>query len=143
MDPELKIAICRAVGKEPFAKALNLNLIELELGRSVVEMTYRPDLMNNIYARAHGGALFALIDEAFETAAQTHGVIAVALNVNVTYIRAPEAGETLRAEACESSLTRKTANYTIKVINPKGQLVATCQALAYRTGKPVTFNEPK
>ena len=36
MDPELKIAICRAVGKEPFAKALNLNLIELELGRSVV-----------------------------------------------------------------------------------------------------------
>jgi acyl-CoA thioesterase len=142
MDPELKIAICRAVEKEPFAKALNLNLIELELGRSVVEMTYISDLMDNIYSRAHGGALFALIDEAFETAAQTHGIIAVALNVNVTYIRAPEAGETLRAEACESSLTRKTANYEIKVTNPSGQLVATCQALAYRTGKPVDFNKP-
>ena len=142
MDPELKIAICRAVEKEPFAKALNLNLIELELGRSVVEMTYLPDLMDNIYSRAHGGALFALIDEAFETAAQTHGIIAVALNVNVTYIRAPQAGETLRAEACESSLTRKTANYEIKVTNPDGQLVATCQALAYRTGKPVDFNKP-
>ena len=142
MDPELKIAICRAVEKEPFAKALNLNLIELEVGRSVVEMTYQPDLMDNIYDHAHGGALFALIDEAFETAAQTHGIIAVALNVNVTYIRAPQAGETLRAEACESSLTRKTANYEIKVTNPNGQLVATCQALAYRTGKPVDFNKP-
>jgi len=139
MDQKLKTAICRAVEREPFAKALNLNLIELNLGHSIVEMTYRPEMMDNIYARAHGGALFALIDEAFETASQTHGIIAVALNVNVTYIRAPEAGEILRAEACESSLTRKTANYAIKVSNSRGQLVATCQALAYRTGKPVVF----
>jgi acyl-CoA thioesterase len=143
MTPELKTAICRAVEKEPFARALDLKLIELELGRSVVEMTYRPKLMDNIYARAHGGALFALIDEAFETAAQTHGIIAVALNVNVTYIRPPETGEVLRAEACEASLTRKTANYAIKVTNSRGQLVATCQALAYRTGQPVVLDEPK
>ena len=91
MDPELKVAIRRAVEKEPFAKALNLKLIELELGHSIVEMAYQPKLMDNIYARAHGGALFALIDEAFETASQTHGIIAVALNVNVTYILAPQA----------------------------------------------------
>ena len=139
MDPELKVAIRRAVEKEPFAKALNLKLIELELGHSIVEMAYQPKLMDNIYARAHGGALFALIDEAFETASQTHGIIAVALNVNVTYILAPQAGEILRAEACESSMTRKTANYAIRVTNSRGQLVATCQALAYRTGKPVVF----
>lgn len=143
MDPELKIAIHRAVAGEPFAKALGLKLIDLALGRSVVEMTYQPDLMANIYARTHGGALFALIDEAFETAAQTHGIIAVALNVNVTYIRPPEAGEILRAEAHEVSLTRKTANYAIEVIDAQGQLIATCQALAYRTGKPVAFNSPE
>lgn len=140
MDSELKIAICRAVEREPFARALGLRLIELDLGRSVIEMTYRPDLMANIYARTHGGALFALIDEAFETAAQTHGIIAVALNVNVTYVRPPEAGELLQAEAVEVSLTRKTANYAIKVIDSQGRLIATCQALAYRTGKPVSFN---
>lgn len=140
MDPNLKISISRAVEREPLAKALNLSLVELSLGHSVVEMTYRPELMNNIYARAHGGALFALIDEAFETASQTHGIIAVALNVNVTYISAPQAGEKLRAEAWEISLTRKTANYEIKVTNSRGQLVATCQALAYRTGKPVVLD---
>lgn len=142
MDPELKAGIFHAVAREPFARALKMELTGLELGRSSVEMIYDPEIMNNIYARAHGGALFALIDEAFETASQTHGTIAVALNVNVTYTRAPEPGEKLHAEAREISLTRKTANYEIKVTNPEGQLVAACQALAYRTGKPVAFATP-
>ena len=139
MDPKLKAAIFQAVKREPFAKVLQLQLVELDLGRSVVEMIYQPDLMNNIYARAHGGALFALIDEAFETASQTHGTIAVALNVNVTYTRSPEKGELLRAQACESARSRKTASYDIKVTDANGGLIATCQALAYRTGKPVAF----
>lgn len=139
MDPEIKAAIFQAVRNEPFAQVLGMKLVALELGRSVVEMTYQPELMNNIYARAHGGALFALIDEAFETASQTHGTIAVALNVNITYIGSPGSGETLRAHASEISLTRKTANYEIKVMDSKDRLIATCQALAYRTGKPVAF----
>lgn len=139
MDPDIRAGIFQAVENEPFAKALQMTLRKLELGRSMVEMVYQPELMNNIYARAHGGALFALIDEAFETASQTHGTIAVALNVNVTYVRPPQAGETLMAHAREISLTRKTANYEIKVTNPDGDLVASCQALAYRTGKPAVF----
>jgi len=139
MDPAVKIAIYHAVEKEPFARALSMELKELELGRSLVEMDYQPDLMNNIYGRTHGGALFALIDEAFETACQTHGTIAVALNVNVTYVQSPQTGDRLRAQAMEVSRTRKTATYDIKVTNTDGDLIATCQALAYRTGKPIPF----
>ncbi|QTA84394.1 PaaI family thioesterase [Desulfonema magnum] len=82
MDLAVREAIYRAVEKEPFARALNMELIDLEDGRSVVEMTYHPEKMDNIYSRAHGGAIFALIDEAFETVGQTEGTIAVALNVN-------------------------------------------------------------
>lgn len=139
MDPHLKKGIFEAVANEPFAKLLNLQLIELSLGHAIVEMVYDPAIMDNIYARTHGGALFALIDEAFETASQTHGSIAVALNVNVTYLRPPEAGERLRAQADEIALTRKTATYDIKISNIDGDLIAVCQALAYRTGKPVPF----
>ena len=139
MDSVVRAGIFEAVAKEPFAQALKLSLVALELGHSIVEMEYNPTLMNNIYARAHGGALFALIDEAFETASQTHGTIAVALNVNVTYIKPPEAGDRLRAQADEIAQTRKTATYDIKVTNGNGDLIATCQALAYRTGKPVPF----
>ena len=139
MDQKVRNAIIGAVEKEPFAKALGVNLMELELGHSVVEMKYDPPTMNNIYERAHGGALFALIDEAFETASQTDGTIAVALNVNVTYVSSPEQGVKLRAEAKRVSQTKKTASYDIRVNDESGNLIATCSALAYRTGKPIPF----
>ncbi|MGD8991536.1 MAG: hotdog fold thioesterase [Desulfobacterales bacterium] len=139
MDQEVKIAIYKAVEIEPFAKAMQISLLELELGYSVVEMRYDPEKMNNIYARAHGGAVFALIDEAFETAGQTDGTIAVALNVNVTYVCSPQPGVILRAEAKRVSQTNKTASYDIRVNDSEGNLIATCSALAYRTGKPIPF----
>jgi len=139
MDQAVKEAIFRAVRKEPFAQALKMELAALNEGYSAVEMAYDPAAMDNIYGRAHGGAIFALIDEAFETASQTHGTIAVALNVNVTYVTSPEAGTRLRAEAREVSKTNKTAAYDIKVTDHEGQIIATCQALAFRTGKPISF----
>jgi acyl-CoA thioesterase len=139
MDQKVRNAIFSAVEKEPFAKALGVNLMELELGHSVVEMKFDPATMNNIYKRAHGGALFALIDEAFETASQTDGTIAVALNVNVTYVSSPQPEVKLRAEARQVSQTKKTASYDIKVSDENDNLIATCSALAYRTGKPIPF----
>jgi acyl-CoA thioesterase len=116
-----------------------MELVELELGYSAVEMIYDPSAMNNIYDRAHGGAIFGLIDEAFEAACQTEGTIAVALNVNVTYVSSPQAGTCLRAEARQVSRTKKTASFDIKVSEKDGSLIATCQALAYHTGKPIPF----
>jgi acyl-CoA thioesterase len=59
--------------------------------------------------------------------------------VNVTYVSSPEPGARLRAEAVQVSRTRKTALYDIKVTDQNGRLVATCQALAFRTGKPIPF----
>jgi acyl-CoA thioesterase len=128
-----------AVEKEPFAKSMKMKLVELELGYSMVEMTYEPEFMDNIYDRAHGGALFGLIDEAFETACQTYGTIAVALNVNVTYLASPEPGTQLQAVARQIKQTKKTDSYDIKVTDKKGNLIATSAALAARTGKPIPF----
>jgi acyl-CoA thioesterase len=139
MDPKVKAAIENAVKTEPFAQALGMELLELAEDHSLVEMTYVPEKMDNIYSRAHGGAVFALIDEAFETVCQTDGTIAVALNVNVTYVSSPEPGARLRAEAFQVNRTRKTALYDIKVTDQDGRLVATCQALAFRTGRPIPF----
>ena len=139
MDPKLKEALFKAVRKEPFAQALNITLKELDLGYSMVEMKYDPDRMDNIYQYAHGGALFGLIDEAFETACQTEGTIAVALNMNVTYVASPRAGARLRAVARQISQTKKTASFDIKVTDETGALIASCSALAYRTGKPIPF----
>ena len=139
MDPKIKQAIEKAVKREALAKTLNIELVELDTGFSVVEMDYDPASMSNIYDRAHGDAIFALIDEAFETSCQTHGTIAVALNVNVTYIASPDKPVKLRSESREVSRTKKTASYAINVVDENMKLIATCQALAYRTGKPIPF----
>jgi acyl-CoA thioesterase len=139
MNQLIKNAIIRAVAAEPFVQTLGMELTALEQGFSAVEMTYDPLRMDNLFGRAHGGAIFALIDEAFETVGQTDGTVAVAMNVNVSYVSSPDVGTRLRAEAREVHQTKRTANYDIRVTDGEGRLIATCQALAYRTGKPLPF----
>ena len=139
MDQKVREAIAKAVKRETFAQALNMELIDLDDGYSVVEMVYTPENMNNIYDRAHGGALFGLMDEAFEAASQTRGTIAVALNVNITYVSSPQPGSRLRAEAKRVSETKKTASFDIKITDQDDNMIATCQALVYQTGKPIPF----
>jgi len=139
MDPKVKKAIEKAVKKEPFARALQITLVELADGWSKVSMICEPEKMDNIGTRAHGGAIYALIDQAFETAGQTAGTIPEALNVNVTYVSSPDPGQRLQAEARRVSRTRKTASYDIKVTDQNGRVIALCQALAFQTDKPIPF----
>ena len=140
MNEKTREAIFKQVEREPFAKKFGLKLVALDKGYSKVEMQLTPD-MENFLGMAHGGTLFALMDEAFETASNSHGTVAVALNMNVTYISSPLIGSRLTAEAKELSLTHKTACYEIKVFDEQSQLIASCQALVYRTGKALPFLE--
>ncbi len=140
MDPKLKDAMRKQVKKEPFARQLGLKLIDADDGYALVEMQCTRE-MENIFRMTHGGAIFTLIDEAFEVACNSHGTVAVALNVNITYHRAPSPESTLRAEAREIAKTRKTGNYYITVKDGKENLIATCQALAYRKGERLPFLE--
>jgi acyl-CoA thioesterase len=138
MNENVRNAFFRQVGKEPFARKFAIRLVDIDDGYSKVEMKFTSD-MENILGMAHGGAIFALIDEAFETASNSHGTIAVALNMNITYVSSPPSGSILTAEAREFSRTQKTAGYDIKVKDEKNNLIASCQALVYRKGNPLPF----
>ena len=138
MEETVRQAIFKKVGEEPFARKMNLKLVDLDDGYSVVEMKFTEE-MENIFGMAHGGAIFALIDEAFETAGNSHGTVAVALNMNITYTAAPSPGAQLRAEAREINLTRRTATYDIRVTDEKQTLIALCQALVYRKKDKLPF----
>lgn len=139
MDETLAQAIKKQVGNEPLARLLGMELIELGKGYSKVSMVFEPERMANIFKMAHGGAVFALIDEAFETASNSHGTVAVALSMNVTYLATPRPGARLFAEAREANLTRKTGLYDIRLTDEDGGLLATCQALSYRKKDPLPF----
>ena len=138
MDEKIKEAIFRQVEQEPFAKKFGIKLVGLDEGYSRVETSFTPD-MENIFGLAHGGALFALMDVAFETASNSHGTMAVALNMSITYVSSPPPGSHLIAEAKELNKTNKTAVYDIKAWDGENRLVASCQALVYRTGRPLPF----
>jgi acyl-CoA thioesterase len=129
MEEWKKAKFLKTVGEEPFAKLLDIRLKDVGEGYALCEMEYT-EQMDNIYGMAHGGAIFALIDEAFEISSNSHGNIAVALNINVTYMMPPEKNTALTAESREINRTRRTASYQITVRNNQN-LIAVCQALVY------------
>jgi len=104
----------------------------------MVEMSVTKE-MENIFGMAHGGAIFSLIDEAFEAASNSHGTISVALSMNIFYVKPPSIGDILYAEAKEISKTRRIGNYDIKVKNNEDDLIATCQAMVYRKQEKLPF----
>ena len=140
MDEKIRQAIFRQVEKEPFTRKFDLKLIDVQEGYAKVGMAFTED-MENIFGMAHGGALFALIDESFEVASNSHGTMAVALNMNINYISSPAPGSYLTAEAKEFNKTKKTASYDIRVTDGQSNLIAACQALVYRMNKPLPFLE--
>ena len=140
MNETIRKAIFRQVADEPFAKKLALQLIEVQEGYAKVEMVISDDL-KNMFGMAHGGAIFSLIDAAFEVASNSHGTMAVALNMNINYLSSPAKGARLTAEAKEINRTKKTAAYDIRATDDSGVLLASCQALVYRLEKSLPFLE--
>lgn len=121
---------------EPYGRLLGMEVIDVGSGTATVRMRVNSHIQN-MFGFTHGGALFSLIDEAFQLACNTHGVLSVALNVSITYVSAPESGCMLEARATEMHKTRRTSSYLCEIRDPDGTLIATAQALAYRTGKEI------
>ena len=137
MDDRKRDAYFRQVDKERFARLLNIRLTDVREGYARCEMVYTDD-MDNIYGNAHGGSIFGLIDEAFEISSNTHDRVSVALNMNVTYMKAPKKGSLLVSESNETHRTARTASYYITV-KDSDDLIAVCQALVYRKKDPIPF----
>jgi len=123
---------------EPYAKMLGLELVRVASGYALIRMAVS-ERHHNIHGRCHGGAIFSLIDEAFQIASNSSGKIEIALNVNVSYMKAPREGEVLTAEARLVDSSRRISHFLIEVRNAAGDLMASCQATAYRRDDPLPF----
>ncbi len=140
MDDRIRNAIYRQIKNEPFGKIFGLTLVDVQEGYAKVEMVFTGD-MENMFGMAHGGAIFSLMDAAFEVASNSHGTMAVALNMNINYLASPAKGAKLTAEAREINKTKRTAAYDIRATDDSGKLLASCQSLVYRLDKPLPFLE--
>ena len=141
MDDERIIKqLSEKIFQEPFGRIFGIRLLALKPGYALVEMDVSDRLQNSL-GMVHGGAIFSLMDQAFQAASNSHGTVAVALNMTVSYFRPPKLGGILRAEAKEINLTRRTGTYSIEARDEEGNLIANCQAMVYRKDNPLPFLE--
>jgi acyl-CoA thioesterase len=115
---------------DKFAEYVGIELLEVSEGKAKAKMEIKEHHLNGIKT-VHGAAIFTLADLVFAVASNSHGTIAMGINVSISYLKAVKAG-TLFAEAKEVSINPKLATYDVKVIDDGNNLVATFQGMVYR-----------
>jgi acyl-CoA thioesterase len=118
------------IENDKFAKSVGIELLEVSLGYAKAKMEIK-EIHHNSINTVHGGAIFTLADFTFAVAANSHNKMSVALNVNISFLKAISEG-VLIAEAQEISVNPKIATYKILVSNNLGELIATFEGMAYR-----------
>jgi len=78
-----------------------------------------------------GGAIFTLADLAFAVASNSHGQLALAVNVNITFLKGVSSG-TLYATAAEFDDPKKLGAYDVTVTTENDEMVARFNGLVYR-----------
>ncbi len=116
--------------QDRFAGHVGVEMVDAQPGRAVMRLMIRPEHLNG-WGVVHGGVIFTLADMAFAAAATAHGLLAVALNASVTFVK-PGLRGYLTAEARELSLTRRVGTYEVVIRNDADEVIATMQGLAYR-----------
>ncbi len=128
-------AINNHIQKDAFAKFLGAKVEIPKPGHSRVSLTIDEN-MTNFHGTTHGGIIFSISDMAFAAACNSHGKVAVALNVSICFLKPSFPGDRLVAEAKEEHSSRRTSLYDIKIYNEDtGELIAKTQDQAYRKEK--------
>jgi acyl-CoA thioesterase len=124
-DQDPGLAAARAMWSADRASAgLGMEAVSLAVGRAVVRMTVRADMVNG-HDIAHGGFVFALADSAFALACNSHGPVTVAAGCDITFVRSARLGEVLVAEAVERAVFGRSGLTDVTVrAEATGELVA-------------------
>lgn len=126
-------ALRRTMSRDRFASGAGITLEEVSEGHARARMEATPAHLNGVDI-VQGGAIFTLADFAFAAACNSSGVVAVAVNVSISFIKAAKPG-TLVATADEVSRTNRLSTCSVRVTDAAGELVALFTGTAYRTTK--------
>jgi len=87
-----------------------------------------------------GGAIFTLADLAFAVAANSHGQLALSVNVHISYLNSVSAG-TLYAEASEVGKPGRLGVYDVVVSDDRDRIVAKFSGMVYRKNTRVEIGQ--
>lgn len=95
------------------------------------------DQMLNGFGVIHGGVLFAAADSAFAFACNSHGILTLALNADISFTRSARSGDPLIVEARAIHQGGRTGVYQVEITGATGELIALFKGTAYRTSKTI------
>jgi acyl-CoA thioesterase len=118
--------------RDAFSEWLGVEVLETAPARSTVRMTVRSDMVNG-FGVSHGGIAYSLADSALAFAANTHGLVTVAIENSISYPKAARVGDVLTAVAEEEGTTNKLGFYRVVVRNQRQEIVSTFRGTVYKT----------
>jgi len=113
-----------------FRDLLGVKVLEVKDGYSKMSLKITKEHTNFLGA-THGGVVFALADCAFAEAVNFGDKRAVAVQVNINFLRPSSEGDILTAEATKVSEGKTFALFNI-TISKENKLVALFSGLAYK-----------
>lgn len=123
--------------RDAFSQWLGIEVREAAVGRSVLAMTVRPDMVNG-FGTLHGGVLFSLADSALAFCTNAAGTLSVAVDCTISYPVAVRPGARLVATAVEQNRTNRLGFCDVTVTDESGggTAVGHFRGTVYRTTRP-------
>lgn len=115
--------------RDRFAAGAGVKLEDARPGYARASMKLRDGHLNGADV-VQGGAVFTLGDFAFAVACNSHGTLALAVDVTISFLRPTRSG-TLVAEAFEVSRSRRLSRCEVKVADAAGEPVALFHGTAF------------
>ncbi len=122
--------LLQKVRREPYAASLGIRVDAVEEGYASCSVTVTGEMLNFLGV-VHGGLIFSLADVAFSAASNSDHFPSYALDVSGSFLRAPQVGDVLTAEARREHGTKRTGVYRIEVTGGD-ELIATFNGTVFR-----------
>lgn len=120
----------KLAARDRFAMLAGIEIVEAEAGYCKARMKIEDKHLNAANV-VQGGALFTLADMAFAIASNSRGQLALAINVNISFLNGISAG-TLYATATEVDIPRRLGAYDVLVTDDQEQIIARFNGMVYR-----------
>lgn len=120
-----------------YAALTGIEIVEVAKGYCLAKMDIADKHLNAANV-VQGGAIFTLADLAFAVASNSHGQLALAVNVNISFLKGKSEG-TLFAKAIELSDPKRIGAYDVMVTDENEELIARFNGLVYRKNEKHPF----
>jgi acyl-CoA thioesterase len=119
-----------------YAALTGAEVVKIAPGYCLCKLSITEKHLNAVNV-VQGGAIFTLADFAFAIASNSGGQLALAIDVNISFLAA-RSGGTLYAEAQELTTPGRIGAYEVKVTDQDNILVAQFNGLVYRKNQPLS-----